>query len=194
MGKNIEVSDDKKKLYLAKAEDKAKDLQSLISQFFMLSVIEEKDYKLNIEKINLSELTFDTVTSFYNQFEESSLELDLQIESEDLFVFADTIGTKRVIENLMGNVIKHSYGKVKISLVRKDDKVVLEVVNKADDLNKEDISVIFNKFYKHDVSRSNNINTGLGLAIVKTLIEKMYGSVDAKYEAGYLYIICNFKI
>ncbi|MGL4570551.1 MAG: sensor histidine kinase [Clostridium sp.] len=175
--------------YLKKVEKRAKDLQVMLEDFFTLSVIDNSDYDMKLEGVNINEVVFETVISFYEQLEENGVEPKIELE-EDLEVLGDTSAITRVVENLMINVIKHSGGEFSIKLKKDESKVKLIFMNYV----KEEVNTdkIFSKFYKgNDRSRSGK-NTGLGLSIVKTLMEMMNGKVSAKCENGKLFITCEW--
>ena len=177
---------------LAIAKSRAKRLESLLNEFFELSVIESNDYLLKSEGINLRNVTIEVLMSFYDRFQEKGLEPVLSITDEDVFIRGDTSAAARVMENLFANAIKHSEGKIQISLQEQNGTVRLMVKNDASSLTDEDVRRMFDRFYMADQSRTGK-STGLGLSIVKSLMEKMGGKVTAKLKDEQLSIICEWK-
>ncbi|WP_245640213.1 sensor histidine kinase [Paenibacillus dakarensis] len=108
------------------------------------------------------------LTGFYDQFIEKQIEPDLQITDELLFADVDSSAVKRVFENLINNVIRHSTGTVTISLKENEGNIVLIFKNEADNLSEQDIDKLFDRFYTADSSRSSR-RTGLGLSIAYSL-------------------------
>lgn len=49
---------------------------------------------------------------------------------------------------------------------------MLIISNKVENLRKEDVKLLFNRFYKQDISRNNSKSSGLGLSITKTIDRK----------------------
>lgn len=177
---------------LAIAKSRAKRLESLLNEFFELSVIESNDYLLKSEGINLRNVTIEVLMSFYDRFQEKGMEPVLSITDEDVFIRGDTSAAARVMENLFANAIKHSEGKIQISLQELNGTVRLMVKNDASSLTDEDVRRMFDRFYMADQSRTGK-STGLGLSIVKSLMEKMGGKVTAKLKDEQLSIICEWK-
>lgn len=177
---------------LAIAKSRAKRLESLLNEFFELSVIESNDYLLKSEGINLRNVTIEVLMSFYDRFQEKGMEPVLSITDEDVFIRGDTSAAARVMENLFANAIKHSEGKIQISLQEQNGTVRLMVKNDASSLTDEDVRRMFDRFYMADQSRTGK-STGLGLSIVKSLMEKMGGKVTAKLKDEQLSIICEWK-
>lgn len=172
------ISEEKRKRYIEIADKRSKDLQELLNQFFMLSVVEDPKYKGKLETIDLKEVLVETLTSFYEEFTDKGIEPDIEICSDAINIVGDYIGSKRVLENLMINIARHSKGNVKITLVKYKEKAELRIIDKIQDKDEIDADNLFNKFYKADKARKVN-STGLGLSIVKELMGKMNGNVEA---------------
>lgn len=195
MLKTQNLSDEKRNNYLKIAERRSKDLQELINNFFAISIIEANQYNINLELLNLNDIVFNVITSFYDQLNSKGIEPEINILKEDIYILGDISAVKRVLENLIINVLNHSEGEVTIKLERNNENAILTIINAAKNLTEHEAELIFNKFYKGDKSRnSNKDSTGLGLAIVKELMKKMNGSVSSKVNSGLIYIYCNWNI
>lgn len=108
-------------------------------------------------------------------------------------VIGNEAAIKRVLENLIINIVKHSKEDVYISLKKENDKAVVTTINKCDNITEGDIELIFNRFYKKDTARTNkNGSTGLGLSISKSLMEKMNGEIYAEVHKDLLHIFCKW--
>lgn len=193
MIKSKKISEKKQKEYLEIAEDRAKSLQNLLSDFFQLSVIESPEYELEIGYVNLNRILCEVITFMYYDFTEKNITPDIRLPKENIIVLGNDKAIHRVIENLVGNIIKHSKGDVCINLEVDKNEAVLTTINTANDLTDKDVNYIFSRFYKQDKSRNSN-STGLGLSIAKDLIEKMDGSISAKIYNKSLYIFCRWRI
>lgn len=193
MLKKEELPLEKRKKYLDIADARSKDLQELINQFFLLSVSEDNRFSINLEAIDLKEVFIETLTSFYEEFTSKNIEPKVDICKEGVCVLGDYPSVKRVIENLMINISKHSKGDVRIALRSNNDTVELSVIDFIDNVNDIEVENLFDKFYKADKARKVN-STGLGLSIVKELMGKMQGSVEADIKNNYLYIRCIWKL
>lgn len=193
MLKRKKLPENKVEEYLEIAERRAKSLQLLLNQFFELSVIDSPEYKMDMEYVNLNNILVEVITSFYEKFIEKNIEPEIDIIEESLIVIGNGIAIKRVIENLIINIIKHSQGEISIKLKKEENRGILITKNLALDFKGEDSNRIFNRFYKGDVSRSNS-NTGLGLSIAKGLMDKMEGEIYSEFHDNNLYIICEWNL
>lgn len=178
--------------YLNKIESKARDLENMLEDFFSLSVLDSVDYSLNLEYLDISEILCDTLVEFYESLAKRGIEPDIKINQVGKII-GERKSIMRIIENLMSNILKYSSENVCIELFQSNNMVSLVVINSVEEDKEIDVRRIFDKFHKcSDKSRTTK-STGLGLFIVKTLMEKMNGSVSARYIDNNLYIICQWE-
>ena len=106
--------------------------------------------------------------------------------AEGCFVMATRDEIHQVIYNLVDNAIKHSGGAaVQVELSMEDGAVVLSVSDNGPGIPEDDISRIFERFYRVDKARSRAAGgTGLGLAIVRDTVERRGGTVQAANRSG----------
>jgi signal transduction histidine kinase len=92
-------------------------------------------------------------------------------ENPNALITADMGLMNRAITNLLDNAIKHTPegGKVTISSIQNGEDVVIEVSDTGAGISKEDIPLIFDRFYQVDKSRSNGTGAGLGLSIAQKI-------------------------
>lgn len=186
------IDDAKKKKYIDIIDRRARDLQALLNDFFMMSVIDSKEYDINLESIDVSELLIESISDFYDEFNKKGINPKIDIDEGENIVLGDYRSLKRIIDNLIINAIKHSEGEVIINLKNKDGEIILSLCNVAHGLLGCEESLLFNRFYKKDGARTIN-STGLGLYIVKELMEKMGGKVNIKLEDNFFNIYCKWK-
>lgn len=187
-----DISDEDKKEYLNIAEQRTKSLESLLNDFYELSLIESLDFELKLEKINIASVIQETLLGKYNDFISRDLKPDIQIPNENIYIIAEKKSLERIIENLLSNAIKYARDSISIYLEIHSNKVLLKITNTVTNLSSEDVEKIFDRFYMADKTRSNK-GTGLGLSIVKSLVEKMNGSITADMKDDMLSICCEFK-
>lgn len=98
-------------------------------------------------------------------------------------VIADASMMEIIIENLISNSVKYSFeeSKVYIKLFPDNGKTILSITNYGKPISQEQLTNIFDRFYRVDTSRTSDIaGSGLGLAIVKRLIELQNLSIKAE--------------
>ncbi|OPJ64229.1 sensor histidine kinase [Clostridium oryzae] len=195
MLKSKKVSVEKQDEYLDIVEKRAKVLQGLLNEFFQLSVIESPEYELELGYVNLNNVLCDVITSFYESFNAANIVPEITLPENKISVIGNVSAVRRVIENLLVNVVKHSEGGVSIELKKEDNKANICITNLVKSLNSSEVELLFNKFYTVDESRTNkNSNTGLGLSIAKSLMDKMGGEISAELIGDRLTFKCVWKI
>lgn len=192
MAESNELTIEEQKEYLSIAKKRTKRLETLLNDFFELSVIESTEHHLKPERINIKNLTIDVLMSFYDHFNNKNIEPIINMPEKDVYITADESAVRRVIENLLSNAITHSDGDIMINIEEKESTVKLIVENDAHTLNEKEVDRIFDRFYIADQSRSGK-STGLGLSIAKSLMDKMNGSITGHLHEGKLSIVCEWK-
>ncbi|MBT2671261.1 GHKL domain-containing protein [Streptomyces sp. ISL-14] len=114
--------------------------------------------------------------------------MELVVEcKKNVNVIIDPMRFEQVIFNLLDNAIKYSDPNTKTSISVKSENgmVLLIIKDEGYGIPKEDLSYIFDRFYRVDKSRSRDTGgSGLGLSIVKELIEAHDGTIEIKSEQG----------
>jgi signal transduction histidine kinase len=187
-----ETSPELKKEYIATIKNSAGRLKILLEDFFELSIIEQTDYPVKMERVRVNDLIVEALFGFYEEFNKRNIEPEINIPDNAIITMADPSAVKRVVENLVVNAIRYSTGNVTISLEERDAVVQLRISNTVDHLSEQDVTQMFDRFYKADQTRTGK-GTGLGLPIAKSLMEKMSGSMSAELQGNQLTMICEWK-
>lgn len=187
-----EMSHEEKKKYIEIIKSSAGRLKVLLEDFFELSIIEQADYPLKMEKVSFNHLIIESLLGFYEEFNKRDIEPDIHIPEQEIMMMADPSLMKRVIENLAVNAIRYSTGNVSIQLKETDTAVQLKISNSVGKMSELDVHQMFDRFYKADQTRTGK-GTGLGLPIAKSLMEKMNGSIHAELKENHLTMICEWE-
>ncbi|MEG1408234.1 MAG: ATP-binding protein [Terrisporobacter sp.] len=182
MNENIEV--DKRNRFLAIIQKEADRLKRLIEDILLLSSIESKS-SIIAEKIRV----FDVFKEVYEMVSYITIDKQIDIlynfENEDIFIEGNSDYLKQLFLNLVDNAIKYTApeGTVEINQYTTNDNVVIEVIDNGVGIPKEDISKIFQRFYRVDKARSRAVGgTGLGLAITKHIVNSLKGTIRVESE------------
>jgi two-component system phosphate regulon sensor histidine kinase PhoR len=114
-----------------------------------------------------------------------------QLLETDLADIARTLETDPaklhdVLRNLVENAVNYTPegGAISIRTSMRDDQFRLTVSDSGPGIPVEDLTRVFERFYRVDKSRARPGGTGLGLAIVKHLVQVMNGEVTAENRTG----------
>lgn len=189
-----ELTEVKQEAYIQTTYRRAKDLERLLSEFFNLSILDSPEYQLNLTKVAVDKLLCELLAEYYERFECKGITPSLELPKQQIHLIADVHALRRIIENLLGNMLSYTSGGVGISLIQEEGWVKLIFWNEAKGLSEEEVVHLFERFYIRDRARSNQSGrTGLGLAIVKELVERMDGQVSGRLVGDQLHIICKWQ-
>ncbi len=187
------LSSEEKKEYVNIVKKRAEALQILISSFYDLSRLEAKEYKFELSSLNLANMLYDLMASFYKDFSNKKIEPNIDVDEKVPLVIADENAVRRIFSNLIQNALKYGNDFVSISLKKYKDYVVTTFTNDAPDLSEEDSKHLFERFFTVDRTRTG-ASTGLGLAITKELVEQMGHTISAELNSGKLSITIKWRI
>ncbi|WP_282929784.1 HAMP domain-containing sensor histidine kinase [Anaerococcus sp. Marseille-Q7828] len=186
---NKEDSDNDK--YLSIMKNRINSLNSILDQLFTFIKLQEEEYILEMEKIDITSLALETLFNYYEDFKLRNIEPTIDFTKNKVFILANKDGLCRIFQNIYKNILEHGQSPIHLSLREVDDKIIFVSKNKMKDdltINKNDV---FKEFYKASDSRTGS-STGLGLAICKGLAEKMNGEISADIDGEYFSIILSF--
>lgn len=149
-------------------------LTDLTRDLLTLNEFDTKDLLLNKESFDLHEMMKQVAASFEGTCTSRKISIELLFASRVLYVYADRSKIQQVLYNLLDNAIKFSnpQSTVTIETTERGEKIFTSVRDYGIGIPKEDLSKIWERFYKSDLSRGKDKKgTGLGLAIVREIIQ-----------------------
>ena len=117
---------------------------------------------------------------------EASAARDWRLADEARTLETDPAKLHDVLRNLVENAVNYTPdgGDISISTSLIDGHFDLRVTDSGPGIPPEDLTRVFERFYRVDKSRTRPGGTGLGLAIVKHLVQVMEGEVTAANRDG----------
>lgn len=186
---NKENSDNDK--YLSIMKNRIISLNNILDQLFTFVKLQEEEYKLEVEKIDLTSLALETLFNYYEDFKFRNIEAQIDFPDKKIFVMANIDALERIFQNIYKNILEHGQNPLILSLYEGDNKVIFISKNKIRDKLRVNKDYVFKEFYKADESR-NKSSTGLGLAITKGLVEKLNGQISADVKDEFFIINLTF--
>ncbi len=171
--------------YLSVLDQKSQRLQKLTEDLFEAAKASSGAMPVYTETVDLMSLMKQSMGEMNDRIEASGLKFILNAEKEHYFVCADGQLLSRVVDNLLGNVLKYAQdgSRVYIDLTEKAARseetgargdAVLEIKN----ISKQQLNIsaeeLMERFTRGDEARSTE-GSGLGLAIAKDLVRLMGG-------------------
>lgn len=170
----------------------------LVNELLDIGRMEAGHIELNVSTIETEQFIDRIYKKFVGMADDNGLELRLTKEIETATVTFDEDRIEQVFTNLIDNAFRHTKagGYVQLTIHATDELFRADIEDNGVGILEEDLSFIFERFYKADKSRTRNDKkkgTGLGLAITKHIITAHDGiiSVKSKVNEGTTF---SFKI
>lgn len=158
----------------------------LVEQMVSLSKMDEEQVVINKEQLNFSEIVKDMAQSFEPVALQQNKKFDNHIE-ENITVIGDEKLLRQMLSLLLENAVKYSNeeGKISLDCRKKGSKTQLTIWNSVEEIQKGNLAVLFERFYRLDSSRnSEKGGSGIGLSIVKSIVDAHKGKISANSEDG----------
>ena len=161
--------------------DKAYRLEEMINEFFEITRYNSQQIKLSREAIDLYYMLVQLADELSPVLTPHGNSIVLNVK-EETSVYADPNKLARVFSNILKNAAAYSYPQtdIVISALETETHCMITFENKGDTIPAEQLSSLFDKFYRLDEARNSDTGgTGLGLAIAKEIVVLHEGSIYA---------------
>ncbi|MDF3130484.1 HAMP domain-containing sensor histidine kinase [Kiritimatiellaeota bacterium B1221] len=162
---------------LESASRNAAQLAELVNELLSFSRASIGTSRMELGPVPVADLIADTVER------EGIQELEVrQVIESGLTVLGDADLLRRALGNVLRNAVRYAgaHGAITIKAQEEGERVLLSVSDCGPGVPEEDLTQIFDPFYRLDASRNEDTGgTGLGLTIVKTCVESCNGQVAA---------------
>lgn len=164
-----------------------KRLETQVERVLNISTLDTENTTLNKKSLDFHELLVEVKDTFdFNQLANGGKIL-IENNASVFTIQADPIHITNVVYNLLDNAVKYCTTKPFISITTKNERnyLVIEIKDNGIGIRKEDLKMIFDKFYRVSTGNIHDIKGfGLGLFYVKLIINEHNGSIDVKSKAG----------
>ena len=159
--------------YLNIVLNETERLTKLTNGLLTLNNMNTKGMLLDRTDFELNRIIRDTAASFEGTCRQKSIAIELLLTGDFIYVNADMGRIQQVFYNLLDNAIKFSHNDsvIRIETSEKSNKVYISIKDSGIGIPKDDLKLIWNRFYKSDASRGKDKKgTGLGLSITREII------------------------
>ncbi|MBC8461136.1 MAG: HAMP domain-containing histidine kinase [Deltaproteobacteria bacterium] len=164
--------------HLDEIREDVNELDHLIGRILTLSKLDIHETVLETESINLSGLLNGLLEHFRPIIERKGLHITTDL-SFDPSILGNEDALRTAVSNILDNAIKftHKEGTIAVEMHSEQDFLKISVTNSFEPLSEEDLTGIFEPFYRTEQSPESG--SGLGLAIAKKIIEKHGGMIES---------------
>ena len=174
---NVNKDEESRKYYAEVILDETNKMDRLVKQLLELMKLEYEKREFDNKKFDIVELEKEVLRKSKVILEEKNINLIFN-EKRKILVNADDFYIEQVLTNYLTNAIKNvkeineeKYIQLENIINTETNKVSIKVFNTGNQIPEENISRIWNRFYKVDESRNRSEGgTGIGLAFVKAIM------------------------
>jgi two-component system phosphate regulon sensor histidine kinase PhoR len=172
-------------------DEEADKLNDLMNKLLSFTQLENKSIDIKKEEIDIKEFVGKYSENFRMKYPDFKLEYKI---SDVKTIYTDPVLLGSVFQNLIENAYKYSHKEKKelyITISRGKRGIVCSFLDKGIGIPKNELSNIFNKFYRIENKYNQNGSVGLGLAFCKELINFMHGdiTVNSQVDKGSEFIV-----
>lgn len=158
-------------------------ISSLVISLLKLAKFDAGAIIMQDTQINVKKLIDNVINNLAIMIDIKNIKIEEKID-EDVILRADYNWQLEALTNIIKNCIEHSKedSKIKIEVENNSIFVKIKITDEGEGIAKEDLSHIFERFYKSKQASENSI--GIGLSLAKTIIEKENGYIKVDSELG----------
>jgi two-component system sensor histidine kinase KdpD len=182
-GQSDSLDEENRESLIATAREEAERLNRLVGNLLSMTRIESGAIKLHSEPGDVQ----DVIGTALEQLGKRVASHEIQVNVPDDFplVPMDFTLIVQVMVNLLENAVKYSPAGslIEVSAFTFNDKARIEVADRGVGIPPEDLTRVFDKFYR--VQQPESVSgTGLGLSISKGIVEAHHGNIEARVREG----------
>lgn len=177
------LSDEYRRSLVGTAREEAERLNRLVGNLLSMTRIESGAIKLHREPGDIQDVIGTALEQLGRRVGDHEIKVNV-LEDFPLVPMDFTL-IVQVVVNILENAVKYSPkgSLIEVSASLLEDKARLEIADQGVGIPPEDLTRVFDKFYR--VQRPESVSgTGLGLSISKGIIEAHHGTIYARARAG----------
>ncbi len=171
--------------YLTFINKQATQLAAIVENLLDLARLEAgRGMELSTSAVSLSVMAGEIIAPFVEAFPLHRFALDIPADLP--LIFGDRTRVMQVLRNLVSNAVKYSPqgGSVTVRAEHIDSMVCVRVIDEGIGMTPEQMSHLFERFFRADTSNTAVGGTGLGLTVCKLIVELHGGTISVESEYG----------
>lgn len=179
------------------AYTKAKQMKSLVDDLFEYTKVRQPTVPVNAMSFDMVQLLEQLAADFELEANKKNIQISVETSEASLIMDGDTEKLVRVFNNLITNALKYGGGATQIvmQLEKANTEAIITVKNNGTPIPRESLDQLFDRFYRVDESRSQEISgTGLGLAISQNIVNLHGGYIYAQSNKQWTSFIIHLPL
>lgn len=175
------------RLRIEKINKHSDELAQLVNDLLDISRLESGRVEMKMDSLDVNKVVNEVSELLSVQLKDRQIELSIALLPEASTVFADLGQLKRVFINIVGNALKFTppKGKITIRSSKADDGVQIDISDTGCGIPEDAKESIFEEFYRVENAINQEVKgTGLGLALVKKIVEAHRGKIWVTSKVG----------
>jgi two-component system, OmpR family, phosphate regulon sensor histidine kinase PhoR len=167
--------------------DENQRMRTQVDRVMQMATMDRGAYNLEKTKVDMNVLIKNIVENLCLEHCEREVKVNYNLIAQNPVVFVDIIHFGNIINNLVTNAIKYSAKtpEITISSQNNNNSYCFSVEDKGIGIKKENLSHIFEKFYRVSTGNIHNVKGfGIGLYYVKTMVDAHKGVIKVWSEPG----------
>ena len=157
-------------------------MERLVKDLLRLARLDARQEALETARCDMKQIFSAVTADLAPTIEDKRQRITLDVPAEARHVEGDPAKLHDIVRNLVENAVNYSPegAEVRLGAAQEDSTYTITVADSGPGIPPEDLTRVFERFYRVDKSRSRPGGTGLGLAIVKHLVELHGGEAEAE--------------
>lgn len=170
--------EEKQKDYFDRIIKECAGMERLVSDLLILSKMENPDFQLDCELLNVIAVMQDAMRSMRVLMGEKGIAGELEYEDECSLIHGDYDRIRQLFLILLQNAVKYADEdtKIQVNIRKKEQKILVSVEDTGIAVPKEEWENIFEKFYRGS-DHGNKDGSGLGLMVAKQITQRHSGKI-----------------
>ncbi|PCI00401.1 MAG: two-component sensor histidine kinase [Flavobacteriaceae bacterium] len=178
----------KTKLYLDTSTQQLTKLQLMVEKLLETAALDNSEYELDLQNINLSNLTEKIVQR--QQHLHTNYQFNLNISDPSIYYNLDEFHFENALNNLLDNAVKYGKSQVFIDLKQENNGLILTISDDGKGMKKQHKNKVFEQFFRIPTGNTHTIKGfGIGLYYCKSIIEKTGGTIHIEGIKNNTFII-----
>jgi two-component system phosphate regulon sensor histidine kinase PhoR len=162
-------------------------MRNQTDKILQMAVLEEGDYELKLEAVDLHELIKSAVDTVVLHIENRNGTVECDLQAEQYTLTADPVHLGNVVYNLLDNASKYTPDSPRIRVSTRNDNgtLSLAITDNGIGMHQDDCKQAFDKYFRVSHGNVHDVKGfGLGLSYVKLMVEAHGGAVTIHSRPG----------